>query len=105
MSYVILNLYPPLPINKALHIFTDQLNSDKDNLMRRTKYCLKNTYELIEPCLCKFYFTWNNDIRVFTWNNDIRGSIESYFVVILSRSYIQNLVYKTIAEALALNLA
>ena len=36
VSYDIINLYPSVPINKALHILVDQLN-DKDDLMKRTK--------------------------------------------------------------------
>ena len=45
MSYGILNLYPSVPIN-----------NDKDDLMKRTKLCFKDTYELAELCLSKCYF-------------------------------------------------
>ena len=37
VSYDIINLYPSIPINKALDILVDQLNNDKDDLMKRTK--------------------------------------------------------------------
>ena len=36
VSYDIINLYPSVPINKALDILVDQLN-DKDDLMKRAK--------------------------------------------------------------------
>ena len=36
----------------------DQLKNDKDNLMKRTKLCLKVIYELF------IYFLWNNEIRI-----------------------------------------
>ena len=36
VSYDIINLYPSVPINKALGILVDQLN-DKDDLMKRAK--------------------------------------------------------------------
>ena len=35
VSYDIINLYPSVPINKALDVLIDQLN--KDDLMKRTK--------------------------------------------------------------------
>ena len=56
MSYDIVNLYPSVPINKALDVLVDQLNTDKDGLMKRTKLCLKDIYELAELCLSKCYF-------------------------------------------------
>ena len=52
----VINLYPFVPINKALDVFIDQLNNDKDNLMKRTKLCLRCVYELAELCLSKSYF-------------------------------------------------
>ena len=65
VSYDIVNLYPSIPINKALDVLMDQLNSDKYDLMKRTKLCLKDIYELAELCLSKCYFLWNNEIRTF----------------------------------------
>ena len=59
VSYDIVNLYPSVPINKALDVLMDQLNSDKADLMKRTKLCLKDIYELAELCLSKCYFLWN----------------------------------------------
>ena len=56
MSYLIVNLYPLVPINNALDVLIDQLNNDKDDLIKRTKICLKDIYELAELCLSKCYF-------------------------------------------------
>ena len=53
VSYDIANLYPPVPINKALDVLIDQLNIGKDDLRKRTKLCLKTIYELAELCLSK----------------------------------------------------
>ena len=47
--------YPFVPINKALNVLIDQLNN-KDDLMKRTKLCLKDIYELAEHCLSKCYY-------------------------------------------------
>ena len=44
---------------------------------------------------------WNNEIRILRNS----GPIGLYFMVVLSKSYIQNLEPKVIAEELTLNLA
>ena len=56
VSYDIINLYPSVPINKALDVLIDQLNNDQDDLMKRAKLCLKDIYKLAELCLSKCYF-------------------------------------------------
>ena len=101
VSYDIINLYPSVPINKALDVLIDQLNNDKDDLIKRTKLCLKDIYELAELCLNKCYFLWNGEIRILKNS----GPIGLSFMVVLSESYVQNLEHKAIAEALTLNLA
>ena len=101
VPYDIVNLYPSVPTNKALDVLIDQLNNDNDDLMKRTKLCLKDIYELVELRLSKCYFLWNNEIRILK----ISGPIGLSFMVVLSESYFQNLEHKAIAEALTLNLA
>ena len=64
VPYDIVNLYPSAPINNALDVLIAQLNYDKYDLMKRTKLCLKDIYELAELCLSKCYFLWNNEIRI-----------------------------------------
>ena len=85
VSYDIVNLYPPIPINKALNVLIDQLNNGKDNLMKRTKLCLKDIYELAELCLSKCYFLWNNEIRILK----NLGPIGLSFMIVLSESCVQ----------------
>ena len=51
MSYDTVNLCTSVPINKAVDVLIDQLNNDKDDLMKRTKPCLKDIDELAELCL------------------------------------------------------
>ena len=72
VSYDIVNVYPSVPINKALDVLIDQQNNDKDDLMKRTKLCLKNIYELDELCLSKYYFLWNKEIRILK-NSGLNG--------------------------------
>ena len=56
VSYDIINLYASVPINKTLDVLIDQLNNNKDDLMKITKLCLKDISELAELCLRKCYF-------------------------------------------------
>ena len=64
MSYDIVNPYPSVRIYKAIDFLSDQLNNDKDHLMKITKLGLKYIYELAELCLSKYYYFWNNEIRI-----------------------------------------
>ena len=69
--------------------------------MKTTKLCLKDIYKLAELCLSKYYLSWNNEIGIVKSSRPIELS----FMVVLSKSYVQNLEHKCIAETLTLNLA
>ena len=84
MSYDIINLYPSVLINNALDALIDQLNNDKDDLMKITKLCLKDIYELAELCLSKCYFLWNNEIKILKNSRTIGLS----FILVLSKIYV-----------------
>ena len=56
VSSDIVNFCPSLSINRALEVLIDQLKNDKDDLIKRTKLCLKDIYELAKLCLSKCYF-------------------------------------------------
>ena len=58
MNFNFMNLYLSVPVNKALDILIDQLNNDKDDLMKRTKLCFKDIYEVADLCHSKCYFLW-----------------------------------------------
>ena len=101
VSHDIINLYASVPINKTLDVLIDQLNNNKDDLMKITKLCLKDISELAEFCVSKCYFLWNNEIRIL--KNSVPTGLP--FMVVLCESYVQNLEHKAIAEVLTLNLA
>ena len=84
MSYDIINLYPSVLINNALDALIDQLNNDKDDLMKITKLCLKDIDELAELCLSKCYFLWNNEIKILKYS----GTIGLSFILVLSKIYV-----------------
>ena len=54
--YDTVHLYPSVSINEALDVLIDQLNNGEDDLMKRTKLCLKDIYGLVKLCLSKCYF-------------------------------------------------
>ena len=85
----------------ALNVFINQLNNDKDDLMKKTKLSLEDIYESAELCLSKCHFLQNNEIRTLKKS----GPIGLSFTVVLSQRYVQNLKRRAIAEALTLSLA
>ena len=65
----------------------DQLNDDKENLMKGTRLCLKDIYKLSELCFRKCYFLWKNKVRILKNLEPIGLS----FMTVLSESYLENL--------------
>ena len=60
MSYVVVNLYPPVPVEKAINVLIDTLNSDKEQLKECTKWTLTNAHKLTELSLSKCHFLYQN---------------------------------------------
>ena len=65
----------------------NQLNNDKENLMKGTKLCLKDIYKLSELCFSKCYFLWKNKVRILKNLEPIGLS----FMIVLSESYLEPL--------------
>ena len=64
VSYDIINLYPSILIDKAITVLIDTLNNDLDDLNTRTKLTLTDIHKLMELCLSKSYFLYENKIRL-----------------------------------------
>ena len=64
VSYDVANLYPSIPIDKAITILMDTLNNDLDDLNTRIKLTLTDIHKLTEICLSKSYFLNENKIRL-----------------------------------------
>ena len=64
VSYDIINLYPSIPMDKAIAVLIDTLNNDLDDLNTRTKLTLTDIHKLTELCLSKSYFLYENKIRL-----------------------------------------
>ena len=64
VSYDVINLYPSIPIDKAITVLIDTLNNDLDDLNTRTQLTLTDIHKLTELCLSKSYFLYENKIRL-----------------------------------------
>ena len=65
VSYDVVNLYPSVPVDKAINVLMDTLNNDKKHLQERTKLTLTDIHKLTELCLSKCYFLYENNLRLF----------------------------------------
>ena len=63
VSYDVINLYPFIPIDKAITVLIDTFNNDLNDINTRTKLTLTDIHKLTEPCLSKSYFLYENKIR------------------------------------------
>ena len=51
VSYDVVNLYPSVPVDKAINVFIGTLNHDKEHLKERTNLTLTDIHKLMELCL------------------------------------------------------
>ena len=100
VSCDVINLYPSIPIDKAISVLINTLNNDLDDRNTRTKLTLTDTQRLTELCLSKSYFLYENKIRLLENVDPIGLSL----MVVLSESYLQYLEHKTIAEGLTIQI-
>ena len=101
VSYDVVNLYPSVPLDKAIDVIVEYLENDFNNVKRRTKLTLVDIHQLIELCLSECYFLYNNLI----WKLYNSGPIGLSIMVVLSECYLQRLKEKSIALSFALNIS
>ena len=87
VSYDVTNLYPSIPIDKAIDVILQQLSEDYEDLKTRTKLTLVHIQQLIELCASECYFLWDNVI----WNLLNSGPIGLSIIVVPSESYLRTL--------------
>ncbi|XP_065642467.1 uncharacterized protein LOC136074096 [Hydra vulgaris] len=85
VSFDVINLYPSIPLKEATLILIDQLNKD-DSYRCSTKLTISETKTLIELCLHRCYFLWNNEIHEL----ENSGPIGLSFMVVLAESFLQH---------------
>ena len=95
------NLYPQVPVDKAINVLIDTLNNDKEHLKERTRLTLTDIHKLTELCVSKCYFLYDNNLRLFQNSGPIGLSL----MVVLSECYLQKIECKAIMEALNYKIA
>ena len=98
VSFDVVNLYPSVPLNKAITVMIDLLNSDPE-LRERTKLTINEIKTLIELCLSKCYFLW--DGKIYELENS--GPIGLSLMVVMSEAFLQVLEKNAIHEAMHRN--
>ena len=63
VSYDVVALYPSVPVKKAIDNLMDMLKDDFECFKTRTLLKLKHVKELLEVCLYKSYFLYDNKIH------------------------------------------
>ena len=96
VSYDVVNLYPSVPIKEATEVIVDMLNKDSTDLKQYTKLKIPEIKSLIDTCLSKCYFLWNDEIHEL----ENSGPIGLSLMVVMAEAYLQFLEGKAINEAL-----
>ena len=85
VSYDVVNLYPSVPVKEATDIIIQILSNDPD-LTNRIKLTLNDIKELIELCLSKCYFLWENKIYLLKNSAPIGLAL---MMVVVAEAYLQ----------------
>ena len=101
VSYDVVNLYPSIPLEKAIDVIVEYLENDFNNVRTRTKLTLVDIHQLIDLCVSECYFLYINLI----WKLYNSGPIGLSIMVVLSECYLQRLEEKSIALSFALNIS
>ena len=79
VSYDVTNLYPSIPIDKAIDVILQQLSEDYEDLKTIMKLTLVDIQQVIELCVSECCFLWDDVI----WNLLNSGPISLSIIVVL----------------------
>ena len=85
VSYDVVNLYPSVPLDKAIDGIVEYLKNDFNNVRTRRKLALVDIHQLIDLCVSECNFLNNNLI----WKLYNSGPIGLSIMVVLSECYFQ----------------
>ena len=63
-SFDVVNLYPSVPIGKAIDVMVDLVQADFDDIQTRTQLSVTDIKILLELCLSTCYFLWDDKARL-----------------------------------------
>ncbi|XP_057316782.1 uncharacterized protein LOC130657802 [Hydractinia symbiolongicarpus] len=98
VSYDVVNLYPSVPVKKAIDVIIEILAAD-DEIRVRTKLTLEDIRLLIELCLSKCYFIWED--KIYLLQNS--GPIGLALMVVVAEAFLQYHERNAISVALQRN--
>ena len=91
-------MYPSVPLKEACVIVVDMLSKDKE-FNTRTKLSLIDTKSLIDLCISRCYFLWENEIHELKNTGPIGLSI----MVVIAEAFLQYHEARALQQALSFN--
>ena len=95
VSYDVVNLYPSVPLKEATTVILSLLSNDTE-LKQYTKLNISEIKSLIDLCLSKCYFLWNDEIHELKDSGPIGLSL----MVVIAEGFLQVLEAKALNDAL-----
>ena len=96
VSYDVVALYPSVPTSKAINVMIDMHNRNFDMISCNSKLTISDIRILIELCLIKCYFVWDNTM----FKVPDLGPIGLSLMVIVSEAFLQFVKKNTIQQSL-----
>ena len=84
VSYDVVNLYPSVPLKEATDVILDMIRQDPE-IGTKTKLKIKEIKDLIDLCLQKCYFLWNDEIHEL----EDSGPIGLSLMVVMAEGFLQ----------------
>ena len=98
VSYDVVNLYPSVPLKEATVVILDILKADPE-VISTTKLTIDEIKTLIELCLSKCYFLWNDEIHEL----EDSGPIGLSLMVVIAEGFLQYIEKKAMYIGLHAN--
>ena len=95
VSYDVVNLYPSVPIAKAIAAIIDLLQADWEDVKTRTNLSVADIHKLLTMCLSKCYFLYEDSIYVI----EDAGPIGLSLMVVVAEAYLQTIETVAIGQA------
>ena len=95
VSYDVVNLYPSVPIKDAINVVINLLNNDQD-YKKYTKLSINEIKSLLELCLSRCYFLWDDEM----YELENAGPIRLSLMVVMAEAFLKYIENKAIQEAL-----
>ena len=96
VSFDVVALYPSVPIAKAIDVMMDIISDDFEDVKTRTNLDISDIRILLQLCLAKCYFLWQDEL----YEIDDTGPIGLSLMVVIAEGFLQFIERNAINEAL-----